>query len=196
MRKLLLCVPMITLMLLCACQGGGAGGNQAEELSLAIRGEYLEMERCTANAAVTADYGQRVYEYQLAVAVEGEQTVLTLSAPDTVAGITARLKGTDSLLEYDGLSLDTGPLDKDGLTPVSAIPTMLETAKSGYITACSIEEEDTLLRMDCGAVQGTPGEGVVTSLWFDLDSYSLVRGEIYADGFRVIACEFTNFIRG
>ena len=43
MRRRLLCVPMMTLVLLTAC-GGTAAGDPAEELALAVRGEYLAME--------------------------------------------------------------------------------------------------------------------------------------------------------
>ena len=195
MRKLLLCVPMMILLLLPACKGGPAGASEAETLSLALRGEYLEMTSCAATAAITADYGQRVYQYELAVSVSGEETLLTLSAPETVAGITARLTGKDSLLEYDGMSVETGPLDGDGLTPVSAIPALLEAAKSGYVAACALEEDGALLRLDCGDPEGRPGTGVETSLWFDASTHALVRGEISVDGFRAILCEFSDFTK-
>lgn len=102
--------------LLTAC-GGTAAGDPAEELALAVRGEYLAMERCAAEVAVTADYGQRVYEFLLSAAVDGEETVLTLREPELAAGITARIGEEGGALEYDGLALDTGPLDGDGLVP-------------------------------------------------------------------------------
>lgn len=195
MRRLLLCVPMMILLLLPAC-AGQAGVSEAEQMALTIRGEYLGMTSCTASAAITADYGQRVYQYELAVAVEGEETVLTLSAPEEVAGITARLVGEDSFLEYDGVSLETGPLNEDGLNPVSAVPALLETAKSAYITACTLEEgeSDSLLRVDCGDPEGQPGAGTEMTLWFDGSTHALVQGEIRVDGFRVIRCEFSDFI--
>lgn len=197
MRKLLLCVPMITLLLLPACSGG-AGVSKAEELSLTIRGEYLEATAWTADVAVTADYGQRVYQYRLAAVASEEETVLTLSEPETVAGITARLVGKDSLLEYDGMSVETGPLDENGLTPVSAIPALMDAVKSGYITDCALEEGESgsLLRMDCGDPEGEPGTGVEMALWFDTDTHALVRGEISLDGFRAVLCEFSNFEMG
>ncbi len=191
MGKLLFCVPMMTL-LLSAC-AGGAGGSEAEELALQIRGEYLAMGSCAGQAAITADYGQRVYQYELAVAVDGEEITLTLSAPDTVAGITARVAGEDGQLEYDGLSVETGPLDPEGLSPVSAVPALLEGARSGYILSCSLEEEGALLRVDCGDPEGTPGSGREVSLWFDASTHALSRGEISVDGFRAILCEFTDF---
>lgn len=181
---------MMTL-LLAGC--GGGGGNEAEELALSIRGEYLAMDNCTVQAAITADYGQRVYEYEMAVAVGEEETVLTLSAPETVAGLTARLTGEENLLEFDGVSVETGPLDENGLTPVSAVPALLEAARSGYITACALEEDGTLLRMDCGNPAGSPGSGTETALWFDASTHALIRGEVSVDGFRVILCEFSQF---
>ena len=136
MRKCVICVLMTTL-LLAGC--GPAGVSEAEELALTIRGEYLAMDSCAAQAAITADYGQRVYEYEMAVSVNGTETVLALSAPETVAGLTARMTGEENLLEFDGVSVETGPLDGSGLTPVSAVPALLEAAKSGYITACALE---------------------------------------------------------
>ena len=191
MRKLLFCVPMM-ILLLSACTGG-AEGNEAEELALQIRGEYLAMSSCAGQAAITPDCGQRVYQYELAVAVDGEETTLTLSAPDTVAGITARVTGQDGQLEYDGLSVETGPLDPEGLSPVSAVPALLEGARSGYIVSCALEEDGALLRMDCGDPEGTPGTGSEVSLWFDASTHALSRGEISVDGFRAILCEFTDF---
>ena len=190
MRKCVVCVLMTTLLLAGCGQGGG---NEAEELALTIRGEHLAMNGCAARAAVTADYGQRVYRYEMAVSVTGEETLLTLSAPETVAGLTARITGEENLLEFDGVSVETGPLDDNGLTPVSAVPALLEAAKTGYITACALEEDGTVLRVDCGDPEGTPGTGTETALWFDAATHALVKGEISADGFRVILCEFSDF---
>ena len=194
MRKLLFCVPMM-ILLLAACGGGSAGGSEEETLALAIRGEYLEMTSCAATAEITADYGQRVYQYTVSVEASEEETALVITAPETVAGITARLKDKDSLLEYDGIAVEPGPMNQQGLTPVSAVPALLEETRSGYMRACALEEDGTLLRMDCGDPEGEPGKGVETTLWFDADTHALARGEIRVDGFRAILCEFTQFTK-
>ena len=194
MRKLLFCVPMM-ILLLAACGGGSAGGSEEETLALAIRGEYLEMTSCAATAEITADYGQRVYQYTMSVEASEEETALVITAPETVVGITARLKGKDSLLEYDGIAVETGPMNQQGLTPVSAVPALLEETRSGYMRACALEEDGTLLRMDCGDPEGEPGKGVETTLWFDAETHALARGEIRVDGFRAILCEFTQFTK-
>lgn len=193
MRKYVICV-LMTALLLAGC--GAAEENRAEELALTIRGEYLAMDSCAAQASITADYGQRVYQYELTVSVTEGETTLALTAPDTVAGLTARLSGEENLLEFDGVSVETGPLDSSGLSPVSAVPALLEAARSGYITACTLEEDRTLLRVDCGDPALSPGEGTETSLWFDAATHALTKAEISVDGFRVILCDFKGFTAG
>ena len=139
-RSLLICVLMMTLSL-SAC-GGGGGGSEAEELALTIRGEYLAMTSCAAQAVVTADYGQRVYRYELSAAVNGEEALFTLTAPETVAGLTARIEEDEGWLEYDGAILETGELAPGGLTPMGAIPALLEKQ-----VQTSVYMEDTIRRL-------------------------------------------------
>ena len=191
MRKLLLCVPMMLLLAGCT----PAKVSQAEELALGLRGEYLEMTACSAHLSVTADYGQRVYDYEMDAVLEGEELTLTLTAPETVAGMTAHLSEGEGQLEYEGVWVETGTLDENGLTPLSAFSAMLEAARGGYITACSLEEEENLLRVDCGDPTASPGEGREVTLWFEPSTRNLVRGEVSVDGFRVILCECTDFVK-
>ena len=194
MRKLLCCVLMMTL-LLTAC-GGGGGGSEAEKLALQVRGEYLSMTGCSGTAVVTADYGQRVYRYELQFAADGDGTVLTLLSPETVAGITARLSGTEgSVLEYDGAVLETGPLDESGLTPVSAVPAVLTAVREGYLDACTLEEteEQPLLRLLVRDPENELGSGLETTLWFKVSDRKLSRAEICQDGVCIIQCEFSAF---
>ena len=154
-RKRMICVLMMTALLAGCGQQGES--NQAEELALAIRTEYIAMTACAADAQITADYGRRVYQYQVTAAVNGEETLLTVVQPELVAGITARIGGEkDSKLEYDGVILETGTLDDDGLTPVSALPALLESARAGFMAECTLEELDGVqtLRIRCADPEG------------------------------------------
>jgi len=192
-RKWLICVPMMTVLLLSGCTGGGV--SEAEELALTIRAECLQQTAWTTEASITADYGQRVYQYEVTASWDGAETTLILTAPETVAGLTARLRDGENRLEYEDVSLETGPLNEDGLSPVAALPVLWETARSGYITACGLEENG-LLRVDYGDPEGTPGRGTESTLWFQADTHALTAGEIRVDGFRVIRCDFTDFKMG
>lgn len=191
-----MCVPMIALcLLLPGCGPAGEGGG-AEQLALDIRGEYLAMEGCSAQLEVVADYGQRVYEYTVDLTYNADgETVLTVTAPENIAGVTARIQAGETALEYDGARIETGPLNEAGLSPVDAVPALMSYLQQGYIAECGMESGETgeLLRLVCREPEGTAGEGLECSLWLDPSTHALVRGELSQDGFAVIKCEFTQF---
>lgn len=191
------CVPVITLVLLTGC-GSNGRGNEAENLAVVIRGDYLAMERYAMNAEITADYGQRVYEFELAAAINGPEMTLTLTEPELAAGLTARGEEGKGYLEYDGVRVETGPLDPNGLSPMSALPALLGEARSGYMTQCVLETwgEETVLRVHCADPEQKPGTGRETVLWFDPDTHALLQGEISVDGVRVIRCICSDFTKG
>ena len=130
--------------------------------------------------------------------MDGDETVLTLREPELAAGITARIGEEGGALEYDGLALDTGPLDGDGLSPVSALSALLSAARSEYMAECALERtgDSELLRVLCADPEAAPGTGRETTLWFDPETYALVQGEISVDGYRVIQCRLSGFTKG
>lgn len=191
-RSVVICVLMISL-LLSAC--GGKGTTEPMEQVLAIRGEYIQAAGCAAKAAVTADYGQRVYDYTVDVTVSADETVLTVTAPEELAGITARMTGAEGQLEYDGTVFETGPLSTDGLTPLSAVAYLLACARLGFVDSCTAEtlgEQETLCVL-CRDPAVPAGQGQEATLWFDAASHALVQGEVSVDGYRVLLCRFEQF---
>ena len=196
MRRRMMCVPMMILLLTLTACGGSGEGSQAEQLALEIRGEYLDMTACNATMDVTADYGQRVYDYTIEAAyVKDGETTLTVTAPEIIAGVTARLSKDSTVLEYDGVCWETGALNPDGMSPVDAIPALLAYAREGFIAECGMEtvNETELLRIVCRDPEGTAGAGEECSLWFAPDTHALLRGELSQDGYTVIQCVFSQF---
>ncbi|MEG1857434.1 MAG: hypothetical protein RR216_01745 [Pseudoflavonifractor sp.] len=197
MRRAWLCAPMILLcVLLTACGQGEAGGRAAEKLALEIRTEYLAMTGCTAELNMTADYGERVYDYGMKLVwVKETGTLLTLVSPEDVAGVAIHIKAGQTVLEYDGARIETGPLSPGGLSPIDAVPMLLTYIREGFIAACTMERTDErdLLRMDCRDPEADGGTGTEVSLWFDAGNHGLVKGEISVDGFTVICCNVTSF---
>lgn len=191
------CALMMTLcLMLSGC--GGQATDEVDQLTLDIRGEYLALERVTAQMEVGADYGRRVYAYTMELDWQREgDTTVTVTAPEMVAGITARISAGETFLEYDGVSLETGPLDESGLSPVGAGIFLMKAATEGFIAESGFDilEERECLRLLCRDPEGAPGEGTECTLWFDKDTHDLLRGEISTDGQRVIECTFTSFVR-
>ena len=192
MSKRLLFLPMM-LLLLTGCGGGQEEKTGAEALAVAVRGEYMAMTSYSLQAQVNADYGQRVYDFTLSVTWDGEETAVVIREPEMLAGVTARITGEEGALEYDDLSLETGFLDQDGLSPVSALPALMETARSQYISQCALA--DGVLEVRCADPEQRAGQGREVTLWFDAQTHALTGGEISQDGRRVIACQITEFTK-
>lgn len=194
MRKVISLFALMTLLLLLSGCFGGGEGQKALDAALTIRGEYLAMTNFSTQVQLRADYGRRIYDYTLELVSDSEEITLTVTAPELVSGVSARLRNTELFLEYDGLCIETGPLNSDGLTPLSAIPAALEAVRSAYITSCCFEDSG-LLRCDYGSPDVAPGSGTEYVLWFHPDTHDLVRGEISVDGFRHIECTFSPFTK-
>ena len=192
MKKRLLFLPMM-LLLLTGCGGGQEGKTGAEALAVAIRGEYMAMTAYSLQAKVNADYGQRLYDFTLSVTSDGEETTVVIQEPEMLAGVTARMDGDEGTLEYEDLSLETGFLDGESLSPVSALPTLVEAARTQYIDRCTLA--DGVLEVHCADPEEDAGTGREVTLYFDAQTHALTGGEISQDGRRVITCEITEFTK-
>jgi len=186
---------MISLaLLLTGCTTVSTGREEA--LATQFREDYTAMTSCTATLQVTADYGQRVYEYEMTVAYEKKgETVLTITAPENIAGVTARIQDGETALVFDGVYLETGALSDTGLSPIDAIPALLAYAQGGYIAQCAIEtlDDKQALHLCYRAPEAKDGVGEEAQLWMDTGTGALLRGELSMDGFTVIQCSFTGF---
>ena len=187
---------MILVLTLSAC--GGGGGSEAEEKLTEVRGNYLEMTACSGHADLTADYGRRVYTYGIDFNWQREgETLLTITAPELVAGTVAHISAGETALEYDGTMLETGPLDPAGLSPVDALPALFAYAREGFAAECAMEEaegEAKKLRVICRDPESEPGAGREAELLFDGTTGALLGGELSQDGFTVIQCDISGFV--
>ncbi len=195
MRKLMTCVLMMTL-LLAGCGGQQAESDSPEQLATQIRGEYLSLAGWNGQVEVTAHYDQQVYTFTLDVQWRREgETVLTVVSPELLAGITARLQDGEGTLEYDGAGLSIGALDGEGLTPIAALPALMEQVCTGYIARCDWQEagEERRLYLQCRDPERAEGEGTQYELWLDPDTHALIQAEVSVDGTTRLALTFINF---
>ena len=191
-----LCTRMISL-LLCLCLCGCVGESEDNELTLLLRADFLSRTGCSGTMDLTADYGQRVYEYTVDFSeTEKDGLSMVITAPDEVAGITAHITDGQTALEYDGLQLETGPLNSDGLSPMDALSAFFTAMESGYMaeTGSEMVGETEVLRICCRDPELDPGQGLETVLWFDKAQKTLLLGEVRSEGITVIRSEFSAFI--
>lgn len=183
---------ILLLALLCAC----GGGNADNELVLSLREDVQNMDAWSGEMELTADYGQRVYAYSVSFTGDREEgTTLTITAPEEAAGITAVAKEGQTWLDYDGVRLETGPLDPQGLSPMDALPALLTELETGTVAEVGTETDGdlSLLRLTLRDPEVTPGTGRETVFWFDKAQKMLLRAELRNDGATVVSCVFSSF---
>lgn len=192
----------LTVALLTGC-GSSVENTDAPEKSLALeaRAQYLTLNRATALVDLTADYGQRIYDFAFVMTLEGENCTLTLTKPEELAGIsvTQQGTGTTTALLWEDLMLETGPLTDGGLTPITALPALLENLKSGFVDSVTTKEiyqlsSGPVLELFCRDPQTPQGEGMEYVLWVAEEDFSFLGGEIFQDGHRVITCQVQDFV--
>lgn len=186
----------IAALVLLVCLTGCTGGQDAQTAAQALREAYQTLEAFAAAAEVTADYGTRAYQYTAQFSgdeSEGEMTVLT---PESIAGTGAAWADGQLSLEYDGVSLETGELSPDGLSPADAMPAVLAACQGGAVVECGwqsldgAEEECLYLLLENPNQAG--GESRV-ALWAEPEHWNLRRAEIFWEQRRVIALVFSDF---
>ena len=182
---------ILLLALLCAC----GGGNADNDLVLSLREGFQKMDAWSGEMELTADYGQRVYAYSVSFTGDREEgTTLTITAPEEAAGITAVAKEGQTWLDYDGVRLETGPLDPQGLSPMDALPALLTELETGTVAEVGTETDGdlSLLRLTLRDPEVTPGTGRETVFWFDKAQKTLLRAELRNDGATVVSCVFSS----
>lgn len=193
MRKMVSCVLMITL-LLSGCRAGSAG-ETPEEAALALREEYQALAGWSAAVDVSVCYTDTVYDFSMDVQWRRDgETVLTVTAPELVAGVTARIAQGETVLEYDGAGLSLGLLDGDGLTPVSAVIAFMEQIEKGWMAKCAWSGENgELLQISFRDPELEADTGTQFLLTFDRASRALLSAEVSTAGKTVLTAGISNF---
>ena len=188
-RRSLLLLTVTSALLLTGCTGGGSSTKRKLEAAQSV---YRTMSGCTAQAEITADYGQRVYGYTVDLTVQGGSGVMTVKEPENLAGTVLTWSDGETKLAFDGTELDTGALSDSGLSPADAMPTILTACQGGEIVDCCMEEQEGGQVLH-GTLDLDGDQGGQIQCWFQPDSYGLLRAELSQDGVTVVTMQFSDF---
>ena len=175
-RKLLPLLLMICL-LLSGC-GSRANEKRFSDFSETLGGK----DTLSFSAELRAEYPNRTLSFTLDYARDTDGQTITVREPERIAGIRAHLVPGSNTLEFEGLILDTGPLDPYGLTPMNALPKLVEALETGHLEAHW--EEAKLLA--CRLILDDHLSAVV---WFEPSDMTPVRAEIQSDDTVHLFCD-------
>ena len=153
----------------------GCGENTARKRFEEFTAELCEKELVSFSAELRCEYENKKLDFTLAYEENGEGCTVTVVAPELIRGIRAHARAGETAVEFDGVMLDTGPLDDYGLSPMSALPRLLEAMKTGYID--SVWEENGEY-----AALIVPDDHMNVQLHLDKYTMRPVYAELISDG--------------
>jgi len=178
MRKRLISALMITCLVLSGC-----GGSKQKQLDT-IRSRLTQAAEAAMTAQVHADLGDTTESYTLDYSFDGEVWTATVLQPEFIAGITAHITEHGSQLEYDGAILTTGDLTAEGVAPISALPMIWETLRSGTVDSVWTEN-------DLPVGKFIYSDEISVTVWFDGQGYPMA-GELAENSIVKATCTLTN----
>lgn len=177
---------MLVLCFLTGCSGAA----KEIERGMALRSKLLKATSCTFDAEITADYGDKLYQFSMACQGDAQGNItFTVTAPETIAGITGKIAQSEGRLTFDDAALQFDLMADGQVTPVSAPWILLKTLRSGCLTAAGVEGDLLRLTID----DSYEDDALRLDIWLDAENVP-VRGEILYDGRRILSLSVTNFV--
>lgn len=177
-----LAVPMMLLFLLCAC---GRKETDPLQAPMDFRGTLLAQGGCHFVAEACAETGDRAWELTLDCVLDAEGSgTVTVLAPETIAGVTARIEGTDGSLSYDTLVLGLGTLSDSELAPAAAPGRLVRAWARDWISSAGAEDGSLLV---CYG-----GQAMEVRTRFGADG-TPVQAELLQNGKTCFTAELQNF---
>ena len=127
MKRLYLSLMLGFCVLLSAC----AKSSAAERVNEFV-GTLNAAKELSFTALVRSEYDSKTVVFELEFTSDSEGCTVTVLEPELIAGLSARVAAGETALQFDDLILDTGELDSFGLTPMSALPTLIDALKTGF----------------------------------------------------------------
>ncbi len=177
-------------MVLCLLLFTGCSGKTEEiDRGMSLRSRLLKAEGCSFDVSITADYGDALREFSLSCQADrsGDMT-FTVTAPETISGITGTIGSSGGALTFDGNALQFDLLADGQVSPVSSPWLFLKTLRSGYLTAAGMEGEELRLTIDDTYEE----DALKLDIWLN-DQDIPVRSEVLYDGRRILTLKVTNF---
>lgn len=178
---------MLIIFMLTSCST-----NSAEQRFLDIRSEYLAGD-VSLSADITADYGDKSYEYGVIYCGDGKSGEISIHYPDEISGISASISETGKVsLKCGDALLETGLIQGTGISPLESVPLIVNAVREGYVIAIYTETvySEKYIAAEIDATPAGNDIKTIFTLWFSYDDSRLRKAEISADGYAAVTVVF------
>ena len=152
-----------------------------------LRTDTADSTALSFNADIRAEYDDRTERFSLACTRSAGETCVTVTRPESIAGVRARCADGGLKLEYGAVSMDLGVTDeKTGLTPAAAPAILTDAIINGFLTACG-RDGDTVL---CSVAYN---DDISVQLWLSGTEGVPVRAEIVSGGRVTVFCDISDW---
>lgn len=182
-RFLAICLGFVLVLSGCAFEDDAIDGG------LRLRSAILSSSGCSFQAGVTADYGDKLYSFCVdCVTDQSGKLTFQVTEPETISGISGFISQGRSALTFDDEVLAFPQLTEDNISPVCAPWILINSLKSGYLTACGETENGYMLLLNDSYEE----EALQLEVYIDFD-LKPTYCEILWKGRRVLSMKITNF---
>lgn len=157
--------------------------------ALDFRTQLLNAEAVRFRADVTADYEDHVYTFSLDCSYSDGAAAVTVSEPQTLAGITAEVSEDGTKIQFGDTAVDFGTLAGGRLAPMAAGYLLGKSWTGEYISAAG--EENGRLRMT--VLSGYGDDELTVDTWFSPDTGVPEYCEISYEGRKVLSAVLSDF---
>ncbi len=179
---------MITALLLSGCVKNTAIEKSFEDERL----KWGESQSLSFTADIVTELGDTVFECTLLCSREGEDIVLEVQKPESIAGIKARLNDASAQIEYDDIILAVEDSSIGEISPVSGAAKIMRALTKSPLTQIWTEktQESELIVTELYI-----SESEYARLWFLKENFSLIHAELVSGGRSVVKCHITSFTK-
>jgi len=173
-------------LFLCFVLSGCMLSRSVETDEVGIRNFYENLEEIEQKITISAEFPNYVSEYLITYEYRKDgDHLLTVLEPESIAGVTVTLRDGAAVLSVDELQLETGSLDKNGLTPISALPKLFDSWETHPSGVESVRENgcDYLL-LDY------EDDAVLYRTVFSRETYLPIRAEVFCDDECVLRLQY------
>jgi len=168
MKRTVLFALMIPLLL------AGCGQGADEEAAIQDWRQNCERSEIRFSADILTQTRDSAFSCSADCLWEADTATVTLTAPETVAGVRYRAETGQRALVYEGAELLFAPPESEQIPPAEAIPLLLEAIARGRLAR--FWQED-----GCRVLELETEEDITVSIW--LREWEPIRAQLRQDGY-------------